>query len=66
VNLRSSQSEFISISFFGKEAALCDALATAAFNAQVSVWDEWVQTFPTLQYAAITKSGSFVTSLSSV
>lgn len=58
----SSTSDFVSISFWGRDGALCDALATAAFNADQSVWQRWQKTNPELYYLAIKKSGEIVNS----
>ena len=58
----SSNSDYVSISFWGVDGALCDALATAAFNATPEVWKQWQQTLPNLDYLAIHKSGEIITS----
>lgn len=58
----SSQSDFVSISFWGDDGALCDGLSTAAFSAPVSDWDQWCQTY-NVAYLAIQKDGISFTSL---
>jgi thiamine biosynthesis lipoprotein len=57
-----SQSDFVSISFWGSDAALCDALATAAFNAPTAQWDKWRKAAPDLHYLAIKTSGQVIRS----
>jgi thiamine biosynthesis lipoprotein len=55
-------SPFVSISFWGRDAALCDALATAAFNATPQQWEQWRAAHPDLNYLAIHKTGTLITS----
>lgn len=59
----SSDSDFISISFWGENASLCDAMATAGFNAPESEWENWRISHPEIQYFAIRTDGSTLSSL---
>jgi len=58
----SSNSDYVSITFWGLDGAMCDALATAAFNAKPEVWKQWQQALPGVHYLAVHKSGEIITS----
>jgi len=61
---RSSDSDFVSISFWGHDGALCDALATAAFSSDTETWDQWIKNTD-INYLAIEKTGKMITSVAS-
>lgn len=60
---KNPESEFVSISFWGKDGALCDALATAAFMTTPDIWDQWRKKFSDVEYLAITRSGAVQSSI---
>ena len=57
-----SDSDYVSISFWGQNGALCDAMATAAFNAPVSEWNKWRSKQADINYLAIDKQGHVISS----
>ncbi len=59
----SSESEFVSISFWGSNGALCDALATASFNTNSETWESWKNKFKSIEYLAIKPSGGVISSV---
>lgn len=61
---RPANTEWVSISFWGPDGALCDALATTAFNATPAQWQQWTNTFNGLQFLAVHQTGTVVSSLS--
>lgn len=61
-NQRSCVSDFVSISFWGPDGALCDALSTAAFNSCPSTWNTWRKSLKDINYLAIEKNGAITSS----